>query len=306
MGRLWGKDDGLNVIPVWGQANVVLAMDQVTLALVVSNAVHAAEVPVAPLVVAQAFVNVFNEVNAVASYAIAEAAASPLTRYIKEDFMKRNNLSFALCVCASLALILSSCASMSGRKSSALIDAVKANDIARVRELIAGGENLDFQDSENGATALMYAVEGDNVEIVRLLIEAGANIDICDNDGDPALNWAVLAGSNEIVKLFLDMKVNPNIQNNFGATPLLCAALGESTGIVRLLIEASANPNIQDEDGWTALMFAVLAENTEIVRLLLAAGARTDIWEYEYGDTALDVAEFVGNAEIIRMLNAAR
>ena len=55
-----------------------------------------------------------------------------------------------------------------------LIDAVRANDIATVRTLLA--QHVDVNTAQpDGATALHRAVEGEATEIVQLLIRAGAN-----------------------------------------------------------------------------------------------------------------------------------
>ncbi len=53
-----------------------------------------------------------------------------------------------------------------------LHDAVKDGDLARLKELIAAGEDLTAQDKFVG-TALHWAALKENVDAARLLIDAG-------------------------------------------------------------------------------------------------------------------------------------
>ena len=55
-----------------------------------------------------------------------------------------------------------------------LIDAVKNNDVAAVRSLIAQRVDVDATEAD-GSTALHWAAQRDNPEIASLLLAAGAN-----------------------------------------------------------------------------------------------------------------------------------
>jgi hypothetical protein len=56
-----------------------------------------------------------------------------------------------------------------------LVEAIKAGDVAAVKNLIARGVELNQHDS-NFCTPLWWAVDGGNVDIARLLLEAGADV----------------------------------------------------------------------------------------------------------------------------------
>src|SRR6185369_16712599 len=71
----------------------------------------------------------------------------------------------------------------------AFLDAARAGDIDKVRELLAKGVPVDaredyasdreyYQQSEQ--TALMYAAGGGHLDIVKMLLKAGANVNAID------------------------------------------------------------------------------------------------------------------------------
>ena len=65
--------------------------------------------------------------------------------------------------------------------------AIKQGDSATVLASLAGGMNIDSQDSVTGMTLLMRAVSFGQENIVRLLLNHGANINIKDSTGSTPL-----------------------------------------------------------------------------------------------------------------------
>ena len=65
--------------------------------------------------------------------------------------------------------------------------AIKQGDSATVLASLAGGMNIDSQDSVAGMTLLMRAVTSGQENIVKLLLNHGANINIKDNTGSTPL-----------------------------------------------------------------------------------------------------------------------
>jgi len=99
-------------------------------------------------------------------------------------------------------------------KAKALFAAVRSNDIAKVRQLIELGVNVNIVDTpkrawEFNVTPLHEAALRQNAEIVRLLLEAGANVhaeaghlqDI-DSPGATPLAWAC-----GLARIFLEKKL---------------------------------------------------------------------------------------------------
>jgi Ankyrin repeats (many copies) len=71
-------------------------------------------------------------------------------------------------------------------------EAVRVNDIEKVKELIAHGANVNQQDIF-GDPEIHYAIALKNVEMVELLIASGANLEIEGANDMPALFEAILS-----------------------------------------------------------------------------------------------------------------
>ena len=80
-----------------------------------------------------------------------------------------------------------------------LIEAVKADDSAVVKELIGSGEDINQQD-EHGWTPLNWAAGKGNLETVMLLVEHGADILKVGRDQRTAYMIALAAGHAEVAR----------------------------------------------------------------------------------------------------------
>ena len=136
---------------------------------------------------------------------------------------------------------------------SPLISAVRAVDVAGVRELLAGTVDVNSRQPD-GATALHWAMHREHVQIADLLIGAGADVDAA---------------------------------NDLGVTPLLMASARGHGVLVERLLAAGADPNGALASGETALMAAARAGSLEAANALLAAGARVDAAESTRRQSAL-------------------
>jgi ankyrin repeat protein len=123
-----------------------------------------------------------------------------------------------------------------------LIEAIKANDVEKVKQLIEAGVDIedvgDYYENRliNGWTPLQWAVWEGHIKIVKLLIKAGADINS--------------QGSDDIDR----------------HTALHCAS---DLPIVKLLIKAGADVSIKDLHGETALQWASFQGRTKIVEFLI-------------------------------------
>src|SRR5215469_17188746 len=149
-----------------------------------------------------------------------------------------------------------------------LMDAVKQQDVASVRALLAQHTDVNATDAD-GSTALHWAAQRDNAEIVQLLIAAGANV-----------KAATL----------------------YNITPLWLACGNGDAGIVTALLDAGADPNEVAEEGESALMKAARTGKVEPIRILLSHGAKVNTAEPFHGQTALMWAAAGGNALAAEML----
>lgn len=151
----------------------------------------------------------------------------------------------------------------------ALMKAVKSNDVARVKELIAQGVNVSELDSSNDAPLVMAAYEGRN-EIVKLLLEAGADVAAVDPGMKAtALHAASYAGRTEAAKLLIAYKIDIDKQGPYNGYTALHDAIWQShIETAKVIIEAGADLTLKSHQGQTPLEFARSKRLTELVNLM--------------------------------------
>jgi len=160
-----------------------------------------------------------------------------------------------------------------------LLRAADAGDVARVKQLIARGANVNTRD-QHGRTPLIQAASAGRQETVRMLLDAGANPNLQTADGATALSLAA-AHHLEIVRMLLD--AGADVDKGKG---LVQAAWYGQREIVRMLLKASADVNVQTRYECTPLFAASSNDHREIVRTLIAAGADVHIM-CRHGITAM-------------------
>lgn len=88
-----------------------------------------------------------------------------------------------------------------------------------IEMLLQANPNLDHQD-KHGSTAVMEAVKADNLPALRKLLKLQPNLNLQDAKGKTALHYAVEEGGIEMAALLLDGDVNPDIQDFAGKRPV--------------------------------------------------------------------------------------
>jgi ankyrin repeat protein len=179
-----------------------------------------------------------------------------------------------------------------------LIGAAKLGDLARARELAAGGAVVDAADWR-GYTPLMWASAAGHRELVQFLLERGAKVEARAGDGTTALMLAAGNGSAAIVQLLLSRGADPvaaragltarqlaasrgypevaSLLENaeaLGAGLLKAANEGQAT-TMRQLLALGAPANTTNADGVSALMFAARNGDLGTLQYLLSRGADT-------------------------------
>jgi quinoprotein dehydrogenase-associated probable ABC transporter substrate-binding protein len=218
-----------------------------------------------------------------------------------------------------------------------LDDAIVANDIDRVRYVLAHGAHPDAMDGtgftalvnatrfgffdiaayladhkadvnlrdHNSWTPLMWAAWGNKPDMVAMLIRHGSKIDAVDNDGLTPLAIASQNGKIKAAEALVTAgaDINAPIAKG-GYTPLMLASISGSTDLATTLIDHGAKVNAVNPGGVTALMIAVAANHPNLAALLLKSGADVNA-RSEDGRTALSIAQAGNNEALVKLLQEA-
>jgi ankyrin repeat protein len=119
--------------------------------------------------------------------------------------------------------------------------AVRAQDIARLDELLAAGADINARD-EHGQTAVMNAARDGRAQTVRWLVEHGADLNHTAKFGLSALMLAVINGRDAIVGILVDAGADRSIRGTgapgfYGKTALDIATEANRVIMMALLRE---------------------------------------------------------------------
>jgi len=217
-----------------------------------------------------------------------------------------------------------------------LLNAARAGDAGKVKELLQADPRLLVARDPMGNTALIIAVNSGHDALAELLFDAGVEpglheaaaigdtervraalardpglLDSYSAEGFPALALAAHFGQLETVRLLLDLRADVNrvARHHLGVTPLHAALFGRQLEAARLLIDRGADVTLArggtgwKRAGWTALHYAAGLGFDALVSPLLDRGAdpsRVD----EEGKTPFEVAIETNHHEIADTLRA--
>uniref|UniRef100_A0A8D8SAP2 Poly [ADP-ribose] polymerase n=1 Tax=Cacopsylla melanoneura TaxID=428564 RepID=A0A8D8SAP2_9HEMI len=151
------------------------------------------------------------------------------------------------------------------RGNSALLDAAKKGNLARVTKLLTV-ENINCRDAQGrNSTPLHLAAGYNNVDVAELLLEKGADVNAQDKGGLIPLHNASSYGHLDIAALLIKHKTVVNATDKWGFTPLHEAAQKGRTQLSALLLAHGADPFLKNQEGQTPLDLTV----AEDVRSLL-------------------------------------
>lgn len=244
----------------------------------------------------------------------------------------------------TLTVLLAACQSTEtsedrGASGSALLEAVKIGDNARVAILLAEGAYTEVRD-EKGDTPLLYAVKTGNVQCVRMLlnydvdraarsgngkgplelaldsgnqpmvhtlIKGGVPADEVGHDGNPLLHKAVRFNDTQTIKVLLEENANPNAPGKEGRTPLHIAVENGLPECISTLFKAGADANLADDSGISPLWFTSRVNDPRkrkvMVSQMLEQGADPTL---EGTDEECLLSRFVSkgwHAEAVQLIN---
>lgn len=205
-----------------------------------------------------------------------------------------------------LVFVMVCCVPLAGAASSAsdFSDALKARDIAKVRNLLAA--SADLNEKVRGDYPLNVAATFGPAEMVTVLLDAGADIEKPGREGFRPLHNAVAMGHKDIVALLLRTGTLVDARDRMGRTPLyrFASMPGGDIEIAKMLLAAGADPDSTDEDQVSVLRSAALVGNPELGKLLIAAHADVNHVDSS-GKSALHNAVFYARHDFAKLLIAA-
>jgi ankyrin repeat protein len=160
-----------------------------------------------------------------------------------------------------------------------------------VRELLERGAALNARD-RRGRTPAEMAMKEKRTKLVRFLVDRGAEVGI---------HLAAYLGDVDRVQQLLDSGVGVETKDADGKTALYWTLPGNQVAAARVLLANGADVNVKG-NGNTLLLTALWHGYAEMAMLLAGAGARLDVRHSATGETPLEMAAYMGLADVVKVL----
>jgi ankyrin repeat protein len=189
------------------------------------------------------------------------------------------------------------------RSELTLISAIRAGDLARARDLIRSGADVNARDAE-GFTPLMIAAGLGQPQMVELLLNAGADVLVLEpRMGATALHKAAQSGNRDVIILLLHNGAFVDQQSPvLGNTALMDAVLHKQEDGVRTLLSYGAKTSIRNHWDQSALD---LAENDDLVLIARLIRDKVSASEIKVLRSDLVLAAKAGDVGEVKRLIAA-
>jgi len=185
-------------------------------------------------------------------------------------------------ISAAVLFFLTAAAYGSGREpGTPLHEAVIANDIEKVRQLLDEGADVNIRTPYSKQTPLHWSVWQSDIAIMNLLIERGADVEARDSNEMTPLHLLSTSQKKEragALLCLLGEGAQVNTVDKFGASPLHIAAHNNSADFVKILLEHGADIEMkQEEYGTTPLFTAVLSWKPGVESMAVLIGHGADV-----------------------------
>jgi ankyrin repeat protein len=194
-----------------------------------------------------------------------------------------------------------SCLAADGDVSKQYFAAIRGNDLAGLRALVAQGKDVNAR-GDRESTPLIYASGFGSADAVKILLDAKADVNASNALGMTALLFGVTEP--EKAKLLVEHGADVNAKTKTGRTPLIVSAMqNHSDAVVKMLLAKGADLKAADKDGMTFLLAASGAGNFGEVQVAVQKGADVDGKDAS-GTTALMNAAGTGDLATVEFLIA--
>ncbi len=190
-----------------------------------------------------------------------------------------------------------------------LHDAASNGNIAKVRQLLSEGVDVNIRQSILEHTPLhLAAVEG-HIEVVEYLLVKGADVKARNLGKNTPLHLAALNGHKTVAELLIASGSDVNARDDSNSTPLHNAVIvfndneNNYVDIAELLIANGADVNVINECNYTPLHIAADNGYEQIVELLLAKGADANARDDD-NNNPLHLAAMISHMNIVDLLIA--
>ena len=169
--------------------------------------------------------------------------------------------------CLALFLLLTTGVATAQDPGDELRRAASAGDLAKVKELLDKGVDVNAA-NQYGGTALAFACDKGRTEVVKLLLERGANPNTKDTFYNfTPIGWAAQKGHGEIIRLLLDKGAEVNDQT------LMMGLFGGHPEALKALVE-KAKFTPEQLSNALAMTQQLEEDKEEMAKILEAAGAK--------------------------------
>ena len=149
-----------------------------------------------------------------------------------------------------------------------LLEAVKANDISRIKVLLALGAPTEWQNQE-GQSCLMYCAENGLIEAATLLLQNFANPDRTNRDGESYFRVACLHGHFDLAAVFHRFGTDIDLVAIDGLAVCQLAYHQGAEAMLQFCLDEGCDVNKPNADGVSLQYLAIRDHNMELAATLL-------------------------------------
>ncbi len=184
--------------------------------------------------------------------------------------------------------------------NNALLEASWENNLAKVKELIASGADVNAKSYE-GAAPLHFACIHNNLKMLQTLIDHNADLNIQDQHKKTPLILCAEFGLDTLAEELILHDANTNLKNISGKDALYIATENGDFIFTDMLLYYGANPRTFSNDSSGLTHAAVQSGNTDVLHLVLenkVSPNRLNI----YGNTPMHYAFLQNYTNMIKIL----